>query len=189
MSVLRSHGSGRWPQYSPVNGAMAAPCMHAGGMLAASQTTASWVSELRRDGALHWATATAAPCTSLFKPFAVERPADLGPAPSDRFDARTLWWRHELLHRLALRAPDTALPKFSAERDEIERRWSADPPPSQQAVSEADALLSRWTSAVSEGVRDDNRPSWVRRYWRIRDRRSAFPAITPNEPQGLVSSA
>jgi hypothetical protein len=37
MSVLRSHGRGRWPRYRLANGAMAAPCMHAGGALAATR--------------------------------------------------------------------------------------------------------------------------------------------------------
>ena len=127
MAVLRSHGAHRWPRYSPVNGAMAAPCMHAGGLLASSQTTASWVSELSDEGTLHWATGTSAPCTSIFKPFRVDEPVDLGRSPDDRFDERTLWWRHERLHRWALRDPAAALPLFSGERDEVERRWLARP--------------------------------------------------------------
>ncbi len=45
--ALRSHGDTPAPRYSPLTGAMRGPCMHAGGVLAASQTTASWVSDLR----------------------------------------------------------------------------------------------------------------------------------------------
>ena len=143
--------------------------MHAGGLLASSQTTASWVSDLRPGGSLHWATGTAAPCTSLFKPFRVEQPVDLGPPPGDRFDPRTLWWRHERLHRRALRDPARAYPLFAPERDELERRWLDGSPDSADAVAEADELLEHWVESVDSAVTRDVRPPWVRRYWRARE--------------------
>ncbi len=69
VAILRDHGAGHdEPAYSWLNGAMNAPCMHAGGVTAASQTTASWVCELSPRGQSHWVTGTAAPCVSLFKP-------------------------------------------------------------------------------------------------------------------------
>jgi secernin len=179
MWVLRTHASADGPVYSPVNGAMASPCMHAGGLLTSSQTTASWVSEIAPGDALHWVTGTAAPCLSLFKPVRVSDPVDLGPCPSDRFDPLTLWWRHERLHRMAVRDPRRA--RFVAERDEVERRWLTDPPASADAFTHADELLERWT--VELGSVADARPWWVRRYWQARDRRagllyaSTLPAV------------
>ena len=175
ISVLRSHGSGPWPHYRLGNGAMAAPCMHAGGLLAASQTTASWVSELHRGGGLHWATATAAPCTSIFKPFCVEAPVELGPDPSDRFDQSTLWWRHERLHRCAMRDPGTALALFTPERDALERAWLIDPPSGEQAAVQADEALAQWTETVQEAAGADRRPAYIRHYWSKRDRRAGMP--------------
>jgi secernin len=179
MSILRSHGRSRWPQYSPANGAMAAPCMHAGGLLAASQTTASWVSELGAGSATHWATGTAAPCTSLFKPFRVEEPVELGGSPNDQADPRTLWWRHECLHRYALRDPGTAFPLFEPERDELQRRWLSEPPTGAAAVAEADELLKQWVERVRGAVHRDVRPPWVRHYWRVRDRRARIAEDSP----------
>ena len=179
MAALRSHGAHVLPQYSVLNGAMAAPCMHAGGVLTASQTTASWVSELMAGDAVHWATATAAPCTSIFKPFRLERPVDLGAAPDDRFDPLTLWWRHELLHRTALRDPARALARFTPERDRVERAWLEDPPGGSEASAEAATLLDRWTAAVSADSGGDVRPLVVRRYWRKRDLRSRIPERLP----------
>ena len=179
MTVLRSHGSEQWPHYSPVNGALSAPCVHAGGLLAASQTTASWVAELRPDGCRHWVTATAAPCTSLFKPVYVHEPLDLGPPPSDRFDQRTLWWRHELLHRSAIKDPAVAM-GFATERDEVERRWLADPPSSARAFAQADELLERWTDGLP--TVSDARPWWVRRYWQERDRRAGLDVVAAQRP-------
>lgn len=58
------------------------------------QTTASWVAELRPGSAAHWVTATAAPCTSLYKPVQVTSPLDLGPEPSERYDPAALWWSY-----------------------------------------------------------------------------------------------
>lgn len=169
MTLLRSHGSAPHPHYALANGGMAAPCMHAGGLLAGSQTTASWVAELRPGADRHWATATAAPCTSLFKPVRVHEPADLGPMPTDRYDPAALWWRHERLHRRAMRDPQRAFAAFASERDAVERRWLDDPPATATAFAEADALLARWTERVNQVVGRDRRPPWAARYWRMRD--------------------
>jgi hypothetical protein len=111
----------------------------------------------------------------VFKPFRVEQPLELGPPPDDRFDERTLWWRHERFHRRAIRDAATALPLFAAERDDLERRWLREPPPAARAVAEAEALLERWTGTVAASAHRDVRPPWVRRYWRARDRRAGFP--------------
>ena len=185
MSVLRDHGTGGpSPRYSPITGAMGGPCMHAGGLAAASQTTASWVAELTPGGATHWCTATAAPCTGLFKPVRVDEPLDLGPDPVDRFDQRCLWWRHELLHRRCLADPERLMPLFVAERDEVEARWVAAPPEPADAFIEADRLLERWTADVWNTKIGDTRPAWVRRYWRVRNGRAGLPAKPVHDSMG-----
>jgi secernin len=180
-TVLRDHGTqAGGPRYTPLNGAMAAPCMHAGGLAAASQTTGSWISELAPDGARHWATGTAAACTSLFKPVAVDRPLELGPPPTDVADDRTLWWRHERLHRLAVRDPHRTLPWYTGERDELERGWFSAPPDPEVAFAEGDRRTAAWLARLTaDGPIPDTRPRYVRRYWRIRDRRAGLePAPT-----------
>jgi dipeptidase len=180
MHVLRDHGNGYRPQYRALNGAMAAPCMHAGGLLAASQTTASWVAELRPNATRHWVTGTAAPCTGLFKPVRVDEPLDLGPAPTDRADASSLWWRHERLHRQVMRDPARLLPLLTGERDEIEARWRAAVPDPLVAFAEGDRLLTEWTARVVAAGGADTRPRLVRRYWRIRDRHAANTLASSN---------
>ena len=128
-SNIRDHGGGRvGPAYSRVSGGMGAPCVHAGGLVANSQTTGSWVAELRPGRAQHWVTATAAPCTSLFKPVVVDDPLDLGKEPADVYDEATLWWRHERFHRLVMRDPERAHALFAGERDALEAGWLAEPP-------------------------------------------------------------
>lgn len=170
MNLLRDHG-GPLPHYSLLNGAMAAPCMHAGGIATGSESVASWVAELG-ETTTHWVTATAAPCTGIFKPVKVDHPVDLGAAPTARYDPATLWWRHERLHRRVLRDPERLYPLFAPERDEVERRWLEDPPDSTAAFLEASDLLNRWTDRIPSVP--DRRPPYVRRYWRVRNRQAGF---------------
>ncbi len=177
-AALRQHGdpTTNEPQYSPVNGAMSAPCMHAGGLVAASQTTASWISELTPAGNRHWATGTAAPCTGLFKPVAVHEPVDLGPTPTARFDPASTWWEHERLHRLVVRDPARLLPTYATERAELESAWFADPPSSAAAFATASERTRAWWSDLAEHPIEDTRPWYVRRYWQRRDAQAQMPA-------------
>jgi secernin len=163
MAVLRSHGGTRWPTYRAVNGTLTMPCMHGGGLVAASSSTAGWVSDLAN--ATHWITATAAQCLSLFKPVRVDRPVDIGPAPGRSADS-SLWWRYEQMARTVMQDPARLAPLFLPERDEIEARWLQHPPPGQEAFDAASTLLDGWAERVAhaEGGRDV-RPWYARRYW------------------------
>lgn len=174
-AVLRTHAAADGPRYTWHNGGLTAPCVHAGGRLASSQTTASWIADLRPDGARHWATATSAPCTSLFKPVEVDQPVDLGGTPTDRADGTTLWWRHEALHRTVVRDAARWLPELAADRAALEARWFVEPPPSVEAFATADDWTTRWRRRTAEASRGrDRRPRGVRRYWRVRDRRAGL---------------
>ncbi len=79
--------------------------MHAGfGPVRGSQSVGSMVSRLDPGRPLHFVTGTSGPCTSVFKPVWLDAGLpDLGPAPTGQFDPDTLFWRHEALHRAALR--------------------------------------------------------------------------------------
>jgi dipeptidase len=175
MAILRDHGAGGdSPRYSWINGGLGLPCVHAGGILANSQTTASWVAELSALGVQHWVTGTAAPCTGLFKPVRVEEPLDLGPAPSDQADDAGLWWRHELLHRRVVADPARLLPLYREERDAVEKAWLANPPDPASAFAEADRLLEDWEHRVARKAGADTRPRFARRYWRKRNERASL---------------
>jgi dipeptidase len=182
-TALRSHGPGAGdaPRYRWHNGGLNAPCAHAGGRLASSQTTASWIAELAPNGVRHFVTATAAPCTSLFKPVRVGEALELGPMPTDRFDTATLWWRHERLHRQVARDPARLLPLFTKERDALEAQWLADGARFEPtaAFAEGDRRLAAWTARVEGALRaeprPDARPGFVQRYWAKRAARAGFP--------------
>ena len=175
MALLRDHGEKSADiSYAILNGGMGAPCMHAGGLVANSQTTASWVAQLSDDGARHFVTGTAAPCTSLFKPVRVGTRLDLGEPPTDRADEASLWWRHERLHRRVTRDPARLLPLFAAERDDLEARWVETAPEPAEAFAAGDELLAGWLKRVETASGVDRRPLWARRYWKLRDARAGL---------------
>lgn len=122
MRALRQHGPHDRPELAR-RGVMMTVCAHASWWPTrrAGQTTASLVSHLDKRSCTHFATGTAAPCTSVFKPVWLDAGLpDLGPTPGDRFDPRALWWRHELVHRRALSDLPGFLAAFSPVRDELE---------------------------------------------------------------------
>jgi dipeptidase len=125
MAFLRDHG-GAGANFHPH--ALTGPtiCMHAGAIVG-GQSVAAMVCDLRPGSAIAWTTASAAPCTGIFRPVFLD--AGLpphGPNPGDRADIRTLWWRHEQLHR-ALVCDDFAagLATYAAERNALEADFRA----------------------------------------------------------------
>lgn len=132
MALLRDHGRDSDAQeWSPARGLTGQDvCMHAGfGPVRGSQTTGSLVVRLAAGGITAWATATAAPCTSTFKPVWLDTGLpDLGPQPTGRFDARTLWWKHELLHRTTLLDYPHRMRAYGGDRDALQAELLAGAP-------------------------------------------------------------
>jgi len=179
MRVLRDHGerSDR-PRYRRLNGAMAGPCMHAGGWLAASQTVGSFVAELGRSGQRYWATGTAAPCLSVFRPVSVARPQDVG-SPTGKQDD-SLWWRFEAIHRAMPTADSDVLSAYIADRDRVQALLLESDEAAAWQV--ADSWLREQHERLSGEVTADNRPPWLRRYWQRMTRRAAYPSRLPWRP-------
>ena len=177
-AILRSHGRSEMasPHWSRTVGSMSTPCMHAGGAIASSQTTASWVADLRtlHDEPVHWVTATSTPCTSIFKPIRQSAPYWVGPQTTDRCDLSTLWWRHEVFARRVCRDYPAVFARFRHERDCLEQSWVDHPPDAAVAFAEADKAVQRWLEECEHIRIDDDRPLLVRRYWQRRDALAAL---------------
>lgn len=143
MAILRDHGeeAARNSDWRPDGIMGGGVCAHAswGPIRQYGQTTASWVADLTPGRAVHWVTGTSSPDTSIFKPvffgpgFEGAALPDFGPAPTDRFDPATLWWRHERLHRAVLEDYAPRLAAFAGERDRLEAGF----------FERVDALLAR----------------------------------------------
>jgi dipeptidase len=171
MGALRDHGPGNPELWTPDWGMTGwRVCMHASfGPVRASQTVGSLVSHLHPEQATHFVTATAAPCTSLFKPRWID--AELlggGSEPAGTYDPAHLFWRHERLHRSTLIEYPRLVRLYQDERDEIEARFAtqalelAGKPVTERAAfvercyAEAEAAEERWLVRV-KAVRATNR--------------------------------
>jgi dipeptidase len=181
MAALRQHGK------RPGKGAFMSVCAHASWWPTrrAGQTTGSLVTALGSAPELAWVTATAAPCTSVFKPVWLDAAPDFGPTPRDRHDERARWWRHERLHRRALADLGAFTARFAPERDALEAELVAGAAAldgatpaerrafSQSALERADELEDRHATELGArpipGALD-------RRFWRALDRRSGLSA-------------
>jgi dipeptidase len=119
--ILRTHNS---EPYNPASHMLQnSICAHAAnGVTRNAGTTGSMVAHLRQDEEnLFWVTATAAPCTSVFKPVWLEGEVlpDLGPLPKGQFNTKSYWWYHERLHR-ALLADFSVLQRYVPDRDKLQ---------------------------------------------------------------------
>lgn len=122
IDALRDHGDQEGPNDNIFKNEV---CMHAGfGPIRISQSTASMVVLMDAARPLVFATGTAAPCTSVFKPFWLDIALpDMGPKPTEIFDPETLFWRHEILHREVIKNYGARIRTYQQERDEMEARF------------------------------------------------------------------
>jgi len=122
-AILRDHGDAPSGSFCPNQGLFQSQiCNHAGwGPVRISQTTGSLVSCLTPGASTHFVTGTAAPCTSLFKPIWVDTPMVLDQLPADEaFDSKSLFWKHEMLHRLVLKDYHQGMRVITPQRNKLE---------------------------------------------------------------------
>jgi secernin len=116
----------------------------------AGQTTGSMIAELDPVRPRVWSTGTSSPCSSLFKPVALEadRVGSLGHCEEHVSDA--LWWRHEALHRAVLENYDARRATFESERRTLQIEAFADDAHTRPASfwrAHIDAI-GRWQAAA-----------------------------------------
>lgn len=190
MNALRDHGQADGSQRSADESLAGADiCMHAGfGPIRISQTTGSMVSYLDANAPLHFVTATAAPCTSVFKPVWIDASLpDLGPLPTSTFDSATLFWRHELLHRSTLRDHENLVATFASDRDALERGFVAEAfsarekdsaahaKVSAECFARADEAESKWLARVQSAPSKQN---WLHsKAWDTFNRQAKIPSF------------
>ncbi len=177
MAILRDHGEAA---YRPDTHLLIdRVCAHAANRLTrnAAQTTGSMVASLTSEEQVYWATGTAAPCLSIFKPIWLNgNPLpDMGPAPEGVFEPRRLWWFHEQLHRSVLEDYPVRAAGCQTERDAFEahlqERAGSVPPDhrgdlTRTAFQRAHAKTAKWIQQVRD--LPVKRPAgwFYRRYWR-----------------------
>ena len=175
-AILRDHGDAAG--WSPAETVGRTICMHAAEGPRRSQSVASMVSEIRRGRTVHWVTGTSAPCLSLFKPVVLGLPLpDHSPAPSDRFEAESLWWRHERFHRAALKDFHAGHALIATERDALELAFQArvDSAGDDHALSaaitlcwrEAEDAEARWRGALPASAGSKSRSGYDRSWARL----------------------
>lgn len=157
-------------------------CAHAANPLArkSTQTTSSLVAHLKPGDLTLWVTGTSAPCTGIFKPVWFEDhmlpdSPNIGPIPGSSFDPKTLWWRHELLHREVLRDFQPRLRSFAAERDEMEKKFLSHVSLPQYCFTEAAAAEDRWLEKARE-IPLRRKPNFIyRKFWKKQNRDAGIP--------------
>jgi dipeptidase len=184
--ILRDHGEAPYRPASHFLGNRI--CAHAANPLArnATQTTGSLVAELTPDSQTYWASGTAAPCTSVFKPIRIGRQTlpDLGPAPGPTYDPANLWWRHEKLHRALLVDFSAGRSRIEQAQQALEAIWlkrATQMAPetfynlTREAFQQASDALPDWIEKVKP-VSSSSISGWIyRTYWTKQNRAAQIP--------------
>lgn len=121
-NIMRHHNEGYHPAKADAHRNI---CIHAG-----PQENRWWqadgvmVTDVGEYGVLIWVTGTSGNCVSIFKPvfMGIDLP-DIGPAPCEHFDPRSLWWKHELLHRRAMADFENLVPEIRKDFDVLENEF------------------------------------------------------------------
>ena len=186
--ILRDHGQNQeWRPDRGLSGANV--CMHAGfGPIRISQTTGSMVSHLHPEHPTHFLTATAAPCTSIFKPVWGDIPLpETGTRPTGEYNTAALFWSHEALHRATLRNYPAAIALYEEKRDRLEGSFirqaleksgasaSDREKFSQMCFSDAARAETQWYLDVQASPHQRN-PAWLyARAWKNHNRQAKMP--------------
>lgn len=87
-------------------------------------TAGSLVVHLDKQHPTIFITGTASPCTSIFKPIWMDTPLpEMGPAPTDQYDDRSLFWQHERLHRATIQDYQRRISAYATQRDALENEF------------------------------------------------------------------
>jgi secernin len=167
-AALRDHNGAR-----PAGGwRMTMPCAHASWWPTrqSGQTTGSMVSRLDARRSVHYLTGTSSPCLSVFKPVVTgEGLAHAGPPAGAGYDAESLFWRHERLHRAALKSYGACRALFEADRAALEAEFllsAASSPEARQACWERHRqIVPEWAARVERGAKGRATHSAFGRYW------------------------
>lgn len=203
-SLLRNHNM---PEpFVPGMAPMERICLHAGGIIS-TQTTGSMVAVLRKKlPPLVYFTGTSAPCLSIFKPHIISEGQkkissddfarqledgswDLYGSASGAYDARTLWWKGEEIHRRVIMNYQALSSDWQVERDaleeemvsEVEEDWRAGAKKVlakscrvfRERFNARHASLAEEIKIKSAGIKPTV-PSWYRMYWKRMNRKASF---------------
>ena len=104
-----------------------------------------------------------------------------GPRAGKRFDASTLWWSHELLHRETLRNYPQRLAAYARDRDDLESEFLSGAPVAEDRAAFTAECFTRAADAEEKwlvdvrGTPEARRSALYRRAWRTWDDLAGLP--------------
>ncbi len=187
--LLRSHTLN--PQKSFPDRSLTAwnVCMHAGpGPIRNSQTTGSLIAQFSGENPTLWTTGTSSPCLSVFKPVWMDGGLpDIGPEPGQLFDEKSLWWKHELLHRRVLQDFANRQPILKEQIENMEEKIDSMIPAglksnmktmrqiSDEAFQMEKEAFDAWNSMINSVESGHKNAVYYRNYWQKNNEKVNIP--------------